>query len=124
MAVGDEDIIDEIKQHLDGRYVGSEEGYIRLLRTPMHEETPPSQRLQVHEPGKEMITFDGDDNATAVAERARSATSTLTGFFKANKKEKDKEDHTGVVCCIARDLLYQEFPQKFRWNVKKKEWTV
>jgi hypothetical protein len=124
LAVGEEDANDEIKQHLDGRYVGSEEGFMRLLRTPMHEEKPPSQRLQVHEPGKEMITFDSDDNPIAVAERARKATSTLTGFFKANKKEKDKEEHTGIVCRTARDSLYQEFPQKFCWNLKKKQWTV
>jgi hypothetical protein len=28
LAVGDEDANDEIKQHLDGKYVGSEEGYL------------------------------------------------------------------------------------------------
>jgi hypothetical protein len=85
----------------------------------MHEEKPPSQRLQVHEPGMELITFDGDDNPIAVANCAQNATSTLTGFFKANKKEQDKEVHaprnaTETPCRIARDSLYQEFPQKFR----------
>ena len=110
LAVGEEDANDEIKQHLDGRYVGSEEGCLRLGRTPMHDEKPPNQRLQVHEPGKEFITFDSDDNPIEVAQRARKATSTLTGFFKAIKKRKIQksilECDVGMhVICYIRNSL-------------------
>jgi hypothetical protein len=47
-------------------------------------------------------------------------------FFAANKKEEEDESagHILPTSCIACDTLYQEFPQKFVWDPKKKKWTV
>ena len=125
LAVGDENN-DEIQQHLDGRYVAPDEGTMRLLRSIIHEEFPPCPRLQVHEPGMQFVVFDGDNDAATVAERIQGATSTLMAFFAANKKEEDDEiaGHIPPTSCLARDTLYQEFPQRFTWNQKKKTWGV
>jgi hypothetical protein len=125
LVVGEEDERDEIKQHLDGRYVGSEEAVMRLFRSVMHEEEPPCQRLQVHEPGMHNITFDGDNDAAEVVERAQQSSSILMEFFQTNKKEEEDEQSSGQTCRLARNLLYQEFPHKFCWNsTKKNKWTV
>jgi hypothetical protein len=124
-AVGDENN-DEIQQHLDGRYVASNEAIMRLLHSIMHEELPPCTHLQVHEPGMQFVLFDGDNDAASVAQHVQAATSTLLAFFAANKKEENAElaGHIPPTSRIARDTLYQEFPPKFVWDSKKNKWTV
>jgi hypothetical protein len=92
----------------------------------MHEELPPCTRLQVHEPGMQFVLFDGDNDAATVARCVQAATSTFMAFFAANKKEEEDEiaGHIPPTSRIARDTLYQEFPQKFVWDPKKKKWSV
>jgi hypothetical protein len=125
LAVGDENN-DEIQQHLDGRYVSSDEAVMQLFCSVMHEELPPCTRLQVHEPGMQFVVFDGDNDAATVAEHVQGATSTVIGFFAANQKEENDElvGHISPTNYLARDTLYQEFPQKFLRNPKTKKWTV
>jgi hypothetical protein len=118
MGLGEND--DEIQQHLDARYVSASEAIWRLFRYAMHDEEPNVVRLQVHLPGEQTITFSESDNPLAVAERASRAKSTLTAFFDANREE----EASGNDVWLARNLLYQEFPQKFVFGQKTKKWSV
>ena len=47
-----------------------------------------------------------------IIERAAGRDTTLTAYFKANAQHPQ-----------ARTILYQDFPAKFRWNVKTHKWT-
>lgn len=62
-----------------------------------------------------MVHFDPDDDPAVVMERAGHETTKLAGFFEANQD-------TGELGDMARQLNYQEFPQKLVW--KKKGWAV
>ena len=88
------------------------EGVWRLLHYSMHEEFPNIIRLQVHLPNQQTVVWNDNtaiDLQTVVDQQGRKDT-TLTGYFKANIKYPE-----------ARDLLYQDFPSKFVWNVEKRK---
>lgn len=106
---------DEIREHIDGRFVGASEGAWRIFHFDMHGESPNVVRLEVHLPGQHLVHFDPDDDPEVVMERASNETTKLAGFFKANRD-------TGKLGEVARQLTYQEFPQKLVW--KKKRWDV
>lgn len=122
--------VDEIKQYLDARWIGTSEAVWRLMLNHMHQEIPAVYRLQVstvfychsklvsklftfqvHLPGQHMVVFDPDQPPELVAERAASQKTMLTAFFAANRKY----EH-------ARQWLYQEFPQHFTYKKKPPEW--
>jgi hypothetical protein len=71
------------------------------------------------------VRFDPESNAVEVVSRAANTETTLTAFFKANKKEAEQaaEDPYNAPT-IARNCLYQEFPQKFTWDARNKAWKV
>ena len=81
----------------------------------MHEESPGVTRLQVHLEGEDLISWNEDEAPAAedVMERASSRDTKLTAYFKANEKYPE-----------AKNVLYQDFPSKFVWQEKKREWTV
>ena len=106
---------DEIREHIDGRFLGASEGTWRIFHFNMHSESPNVVRLEVHLPGQHLVHFDPDDDPATVMERASNKTTKLTGFFKVNSD-------TGRLGEVARQLTYQEFPQKLVW--KKKGWAV
>ena len=80
----------------------------------MHEEIPNIVRLQIHLPNQQTVVWNENtavDLQSIVDEQGNKDT-TFTGYFKANIKYPE-----------ARDLLYQDFPSKFVWDVKKRQWT-
>ena len=106
---------DEIKLYLDSRYISAHEGIWRLFQFSMHEEFPNIVRLQIHLPNQQTVVWNENtavDLQSIVDEQGNKDT-TLTGYFKANIKYPE-----------ARDLLYQDFPSKFVWDVKKRQWTT
>jgi hypothetical protein len=107
--------LDEIKQYLDARFVGSNEACWRLFMFYMHKEFPNVVRLQVHLPNQQYVIWNPeiDSNIEEVADRAAVKDTTLTAFFKANAKYEE-----------GRQLLYHEYPQKFTSVQKTKEWKL
>ena len=52
---------DEVKLYLDARYVSASEACWRILGFRLHDEKPDIQRLQVHLPNQQNVTFvEGD----------------------------------------------------------------
>jgi len=107
----------EIQQYLDARYVSASEATWRIFRYSLHEEFPNVVRLAVHLENAQFIIFNEDDTPEDVLANA-NRNSTLAGFFAVNKKEHDEGIHS------ASELLYQEMPQKYRWNLRKHQWII
>src|SRR6266446_6364904 len=109
--------VDEIKLYLDSRYISSCEGCWRLYFFEMHDHEPSVLRLYVHLPKQQtvIINSDRDVNAQQVLDRNEEKDTTLTAWFKANAG-----DQNGVI----RNILYQDFPSKMRWNRDRQIWTV
>jgi hypothetical protein len=102
---------DEISQHLQGRYVGPSEAVWRLFEYPVHEVFPPVIQLAVHLPGQQPVYFDPDRPAQELRDHLDAAHSTLTAFFAYNVSHED-----------GRSFLYQDFPSKYCFDKKHRQW--
>jgi len=80
---------DEIKQYLQGRYIGPTEAIWRLFEYGMHEEWPPVTHLALHLPGEQTVYFESDMVDVELQERILAARSTLMAFFDYNAKHQD-----------------------------------
>ena len=70
--------IDEIKMYLDARYVSASESIWRIFHYRLHNHTPNIQRLAVHLPNQQSITFQNGDNLQNVVNQANNRMITLT----------------------------------------------
>ena len=106
------DITDEVKIHLDSRYVSAMEACWRLFSFKLHTEVPNMYRMQLHLEGEHSVTFREDNSIEEVEQRVEAASSTLIAFFR-----KCAQNET------ARWYMYQEFPQFYTWNKSEKSWS-
>jgi hypothetical protein len=112
---------DEIKAHLDGRYVSASECVHRLFRFDLHEEHPNVVRLQVHLPGQQTVALPVDAQADPEAARVvalaalnAAGRTTLTEWFRFNADAPE-----GHFC---HETLYHDFPTRFKWDQTRKAW--
>lgn len=108
--------VDEIKQYIDGRYIGPSEGAWRIFHFDVHKQIPNVVCLQIHLPSQHMVAFDPNEDPATLLARAATERTSLTEFFNANRDQ-------GALGVIARQLTYQEFPQKLIF-VNSKSWKV
>ncbi|QRV82937.1 ATP-dependent DNA helicase PIF1 [Ceratobasidium sp. AG-Ba] len=108
--------VDEIKIHLDARWVSPYEAMWRISRFSLHQEVPNIYRLQVHLPDQETIVFRGDDLIQDII--ANRKDTMLTSYFKLNAHQNQE------VRNLARSMVYQEIPSKFSWNKKVHVWNL
>lgn len=101
----------EIKQYLEGRYVCAVEAAWRLFAFDIHSRFPAVERLPVHCPGENNVTFNSKDSLQDVANKAISKHSKLEGWFEANKKLPG-----------AKEVSYMDFPRHFTWKVDQGKW--
>ncbi|KAI8532314.1 hypothetical protein RHMOL_Rhmol11G0204200 [Rhododendron molle] len=73
--------VNEIKQYLDGRYIGPPEAAWRIFGHHMHEEVPTVTRLALHLPGMHRVNYNPKELLEDIIARAAVEKSTLTGFF-------------------------------------------
>ena len=106
--------IDEISAYTDTRYVSAPEAAYRIFGFPLHESAPPIQRLQVHLPDQQVVTFNDGEVLAAQVEHRQLWKTTLTEFFEACRREIGN----------ARCLLYIDMPAHFIWDATAKEWRV
>jgi hypothetical protein len=64
-----------------------------------------------------LVTFNPNEDAQEVLQRAAGETTSLTAFFTANADD----NRLGTE---ARKYTYQEFPQHFTWIQKDKRWAI
>ncbi|KAI8569454.1 hypothetical protein RHMOL_Rhmol02G0280600 [Rhododendron molle] len=104
--------VNEIKQYLDGRYIGPPEAAWRIFGHHMHEEVPTVTRLALHLPGMHRVNYNPRESLEDIIARAAIEKSTLTGFFSWYASNPDSTPYT-----------YQEYPQYFVWDKKNNVWT-
>lgn len=99
----------EIKKYVDGRYVSSCEAAWRLFSFSMHHEFPHNQRLAIHLPDAQSVTYRGNDNPQNVADKIKDTT--LTAWFKLNQSDS-----------TAARYLYTDIPERYVWKSKPRTW--
>ena len=108
VTIGDSEANDEIKRHLDARYLSAPEACWRILEYPIQEKSHNVIQLPVHRQGLQYVSFREEEWAHDVIER--SAHTMLTRFFDLCATDES-----------AQSLLYYEVPQHYVWKNKKWE---
>src|SRR6202453_2396711 len=83
-----------------------------IFEFPMHQESPTVYRLPIHIEGQQLVYFNDDDDAEAVADRAANKDTRLMGWFNENQSIPE-----------ANNYVYQDFPLHFTWNAKAHKWN-
>ncbi|VDP40986.1 unnamed protein product [Heligmosomoides polygyrus] len=105
------------KAYIDARYVCAPEAP-RIIGFKMQCRSDAVQRLQVHLPGFEAVTFEAGAEQQAL-NAAQNWLSTLTGYFAINKTCNDLAQQYGRLpegMVDSRSLHYYEMPQAFEFN--------
>jgi hypothetical protein len=105
------DPVDEIKQYVNCRFLGSSESAWKTLELPMHGETPPVMQLPIHLPGQHYVSFDCAAPADHIMAGIVDKRTPLIAFFEYNASHPD-----------AQQFLYQDFPLHFTWDSKTQMW--
>ena len=99
--------VDEIKDYIDLRSVGSSEASWHLLNFNISQNKPSVHALRVHLEDEQQIVFDmGSEQQSLEKQRCTE----LTEFFKYNR------NNPGTT------ITYVDFPEKMTWNSREKEW--
>ena len=91
--------IDEIKMYLDARYISSSESIWRIFHYKMHGRTPNVQRLAIHLPNHQTVTFHEEADLHNIIEHNNTHITTLTAWFQENINNAN-----------ARNYKYTDFP--------------
>ena len=73
--------VDEIKMYLDARYISSSESIWQIFCYKMHGRSPSVQRLAVHLPDQQSVTFRKGEDLQCVVDHATFRKMTLTAWF-------------------------------------------
>jgi hypothetical protein len=103
--------VDEVRKYIDCRYLSSHEAIWRLFQFDIHYRTPTIERLAVHLPFMNSVVYPANQPLAAIVYDQRYMQTTLIEWFSANRKFPS-----------ARELTYIEFPTKWVWVKKYKEW--
>ncbi|XP_020113189.1 uncharacterized protein LOC109727463 [Ananas comosus] len=104
--------VDEIKQYLDCRYLSAYEAIWRLFDFDIHFRQPSVERLTVHLPMMNNVTYHSAQNLINGLRRPNIGKTMFTSWMETNQGNDD-----------ARDLTYAEFPTKWVWHPKDKFWS-
>jgi hypothetical protein len=118
-----QETVDEIADYLDARYISAPEGAWRMFQFKMHHRYPAVQRLQIHLPNQQTVTFSDDTDMVTFLNNERLQKTTLTEFFTANKRAERDAPGPPTAENDCRKLLYQEFPTKMTWDHSLRRWN-
>jgi hypothetical protein len=104
--------IDEVQEYMNCRYLSSCKAMWRLFQFGLHVRVPAVERLEIHLPGMNRVTYSEDDSLMDVVSRHRVRKSSLTEWFAMN----ERHEH-------CRDLTYCEFPNRFTWYGAHTKWV-
>jgi hypothetical protein len=104
--------VDEIKMYLDARYVSASESIWRIFHYRLHNHTPNVQRLAIHLPDQQSITFQDGDDLQNVINHANKRMTTLTAWFQENLEDTE-----------AHKYKYIDFPLYYTWNKTHCKWN-
>ncbi|KAL3627364.1 hypothetical protein CASFOL_028727 [Castilleja foliolosa] len=104
--------VDEISMYYDCRYISPCEAMWRIFKYDIHYRDPPVERLSFHLPNDQNVYYSDKQPLSSVFANEDIRITMFEAWFKANDKHH----------ALARNLTYTEFPQKFVWIDKTKEW--
>ncbi|KAI3737233.1 hypothetical protein L2E82_27230 [Cichorium intybus] len=107
----DQDVVDEIKEYYDCRYISACEASWRIFAYDVHYRYPSVTRLPFHLPGQQQVVYGADDDIENVLNKPSVASSMFLSWMKCNETYEK-----------ARELTYVEFPGKFVWNLEDRCW--
>ncbi|XP_074270828.1 uncharacterized protein LOC141594731 [Silene latifolia] len=108
---------DEIKRFYDCPYLSACEVAWRIFGFDIHYKTPAVERLQHHHPDKQPIVFHDDDWVDEVVENTSLGVSQFLNWMGCNNSTVEEMQ-------VAKELLYCEFPTKFVWKKKLRQWSL
>nr|GEV41665.1 DNA helicase [Tanacetum cinerariifolium] len=106
------EMMDEILNHVDVRFICAHEAYWRILKFDIHHREPAVQILAVHLQDMQRITFRDRDRLRSVIDLPGKKNTTLTEWFAYSAN-----NETG------RHLSYLEFSLEFVWHSDSKSWS-
>ena len=113
IAFGDgENVVDEIQQFQDARWVSAQESMWRIYEFNLNEMYPAVTNLQLHLPNKQSVYYWETQNLEQVILWDHNMKTTLTEYFRTCSTDIE-----------ARKYLYREFPEHYVWNKQGKCWT-
>nr|GEU50683.1 DNA helicase [Tanacetum cinerariifolium] len=103
--------IDEIKNFVEGRYIGPHKACWRILEFLIHYQDPAVLNLVVHLENMQQIRFRSKDNLQAIVDNSTKKKMTLTEWLDYNKRYTN-----------GRHLTYLNFPLEYTWHKTDKYW--
>uniref|UniRef100_A0A0A9Q0U2 Uncharacterized protein n=1 Tax=Arundo donax TaxID=35708 RepID=A0A0A9Q0U2_ARUDO len=105
--------INEVKEYLDCCYICEQNACWRIFYFDIHRHYPPVERLPVHLPNENNITYPAHANMSQVVSDEFLRRTMLTEWFVANQ-----------IHPAARNLTYCKFPSKWRWIETSRSWDL
>ena len=105
------EVVDEIKNYYDCRYLSACEAVWRILAFDIHHRWPPIQRLSFHLPNQQLVVFRDSDRIDEVVQKNKEKKTMFEAWMVANNSYSE-----------GKDLTYAEFPSRFVYNKEKQEW--
>ena len=99
--------VDEIKNYINCRYITPYEAIWRLYEYPIHHRRPSIQRLSIHLPHTQNITYRSDQQLENILKQPGIQKTNLIEWMTTNKYHVE-----------AIELTYTQFPKKWVWNNK------
>ena len=94
-------------------YISACESTWRILSFPTKYRSTPVTKLSFHLPGQQFLVYNEDDPMDEVISNYTISQSKFLDWMEANRKYPE-----------ARELTYADFPTKFFWVLKTKEWQT
>ncbi|VDK42808.1 unnamed protein product [Cylicostephanus goldi] len=118
-----DDHTDEIRAHLDARYVCSPEALHHIFMYECQFKSDTVCRLQVHLPNFQTVTFPSGGEREAV-ERGSTKDTTLTAWFKFNAEYEQLESESSILPGMVdpRTLYYHQLPEHFTYVKQTGKW--
>ncbi|KAH9605570.1 hypothetical protein KSS87_016782 [Heliosperma pusillum] len=116
--------LDEIKRYYDCRYISACEAVWRIFGFHIHFKTPSVERLHYHLPGEQPVVFDDDTFIDDVLHKSSVGVSQILNWMSCNSREVRPNNREDRDMQIAKQLLYSQFPTKFVWKKKQRQWTL
>ncbi|XP_024007763.1 uncharacterized protein LOC112083883 [Eutrema salsugineum] len=104
---------DEVEQHYNCRYISPYESSWRLLKIPTQYRTTAVMQLSFHLPGKQLCIYHEGESVDQVLNKASVGQSQFLAWMEANKEH-----------ALAKELTYADFPTKFVWVSKQRQWRI
>ena len=103
--------INEVKEYLDCRYICEQDACWRVFGYDIHRHYPFIERLPVHLPNENFITYRAKANMSHVLSQEFLRRTMLTQWFVTNQTHSQ-----------SRELTYCDFPSKWRWEETSRTW--